>query len=232
MTENTTPSPIKLSRRDFVVSGLLAGASAGAYFALPKVAYPPIANRVFESWIPQKFGNWTLESTSGVVLPPPDALSDRLYDNLATRVYRSEGAPAVMLLIAYNYKQDGILQLHRPEFCYPAGGYRLSSTEPVTVDLGRGRKVPASIFTAENDERTEQVLYWTRLGGQFPRTWLEQRLSVTRANLMGDIPDGVLMRVSILGADQGEALSILQGFLTAFFDGTVAPLHRMLIGTN
>lgn len=224
------PSAVRFSRRDFVVGGTLAAASAVGYAAQPKVVNPRIPNNKFQSWIPERIGTWSVESTSGVVLPPPDALSDRLYDNLVTRVYRGPNSAAVMMLIAYNYKQDGVLQLHRPEFCYPAGGYRLSSTEPVTLALGPGREIPASAFTAVNDLQTEQVLYFTRLGDSFPRRWINQRLSVILANLRGQIPDGAMMRVSILDTDQKRALEVLRSFLSAFFQGTPAALHHMLIG--
>jgi EpsI family protein len=219
---------VRFSRRDFVVGAALASASAVGYAAQPKVVNPRIANKKFDSWIPARIGPWSVESTSGVVLPPPDALSDRLYDNLATRVYTAPGSEPVMMLIAYNFKQDGVLQLHRPEFCYPAGGYTLSSTVPVTLALGQGRDIPASAFTAVSSTQTEQVLYFTRLGESFPRTWADQRLSVLRANLHGQIPDGAMMRVSLLGTDQQAALNVLRGFLATFFEETPAGLHHML----
>ncbi len=221
-----------ISRRHFVIGALLTGASAGSYAAQPKVRYARINNRTFASWIPEQIGPWTLESVSGVVLPPPDALSDRLYDNLVTRVYQMPGAPMVMMLIAYNNKQDGMLQLHRPEICYPAGGYRLSPIEPVVLTLAPGRDVPANVFTAVGGQHTEQVLYWTRLGESFPRNWLDQRLSVMRANLHGTIPDGVMMRVSLIGSDRGPALEVLRGFLATFFSVTSPQLQRVLIGGN
>jgi EpsI family protein len=227
---NDKASAVRFSRRDFVVGATLAGASAVGYAAQPKVVNPRVANAKFESWIPARAGAWSVEGNSGVVLPPPDALSDRLYDNLVTRVYRGPNSAAVMMLIAYNYKQDGVLQLHRPEFCYPAGGFRLSSTEPVTLALGGGRQVPASAFTAVNDVQTEQVLYFTRLGDSFPRRWIDQRLSVILANLRGRIPDGAMMRVSLLDTDQPRALEVMRGFLAAFFQGTSPALHHMLIG--
>jgi EpsI family protein len=220
---------VRFSRRDFVVGAALASVSAVGYAAQPKVVNKRIATKTFDGWIPDHVGPWSVESTSGVVLPPPDQLSDRLYDNLVTRVYSGPGSNAVMMLIAYNFKQDGVLQLHRPEFCYPAGGYRLSSTVPVTLGLGQGREIPASAFTAVNDTNTEQVLYFTRLGDSLPRNWADQRISVLRANLHGEIPDGAMMRVSLFETDQRAALNVLRGFLAAFFEETPAALHHMLI---
>jgi EpsI family protein len=221
---------LAFSRRHFVIGAVLASASAGAYAMQPQVRYPSIKKATFESWIPAKLGNWTVQSSSGVVLPPPDALSDRLYDNLVTRIYTMPDAPAVMMLIAYNNRQDGVLQLHRPEVCYPAGGYKLSPTLPILLSLAPGREIPANAFTAEGVQRTEQVVYLTRLGQSFPRSWLDQRLSVIGANLKGEIPDGALMRVSVIGADRNRALEVLRDFLATFFSVTPPELRHLLIG--
>jgi EpsI family protein len=219
-----------ISRRHFVIGAVLAGASAGTYAAQPKVRYAPIDKQKFASWIPQKIGPWTVVSASGVVLPPPDALSERLYDNLVTRVYAANDEPPVMMCIAYNYKQDGVLQLHRPEICYPAGGYRLSPTVPVALSLGAGREIGANAFTASGLERVEQVLYWTRVDSAFPRSWLDQRIIVMKANLRGIIPDGVLMRVSIADSDSARSLEVLRKFLATFLEVAPQPLQRVLTG--
>jgi EpsI family protein len=221
-----------LSRRHFVIGALLAGASAGTYAAQPKIRYSPINKDKFTAWVPQHVGPWTVVSASGVVLPPPDALSDRLYDNLVTRTYAAPGEPPVMMCIAYNYKQDGVLQLHRPEICYPAGGFRLSPTQSVMLAPAPGREIAANAFTAVGVERTEQVLYWTRLGDAFPRSWLDQRIIVMEANLRGFIPDGALMRVSMVDNDQARSLEMLRRFLAKFLEVAPPPLQRVLVGGN
>jgi EpsI family protein len=232
MKDPTQPAGRRLiiSRRHFVVGAILAGASAGSYAAQPQARYSPINKQKFVSWIPEKVGPWTATSASGVVLPPPDALSDRLYDNLVTRVYDAPNEPPVMVCIAYNYKQDGVLQLHRPEVCYPAGGYSLSPTVPVELPLASGREIHANAFTASGPERVEQVLYWTRVDDAFPRSWLDQRTVVMKANLRGIIPDGVLMRVSLADGDQSRSMETLRRFLTTFLEVAPQPLRRVLAG--
>ena len=220
---------VRFSRRDFIAGATLATASAVGYAAQPQIVNSRIPNSKFGTWIPQVIGPWALEGTSGVVLPPPDQLSDRLYDNLATRVYNGPGSAQVMMLIAYNYKQDGVLQLHRPEFCYEAGGYRLESPLPVTLALAPGRDIPAKAFTAVSPARVEQVLYFTRLGDSYPSNWVGQRASVLWANLKGEIPDGAMMRVSMYDSDQNRALDVMRGFLSSFFKVAPAALQHMLI---
>lgn len=228
-TSGSSGPPLAISRRHFVIGGALAVTSGVAYARQPKVVSGPVDGKKFESWVPNTVGAWRMVSSSGVVLPPPDAMSDRLYDNLVTRVYAADGLPPVMLLIAYNNEQDGVLQLHRPEICYPVGGYKLSPTQisPLIID---GVKVPGSEFTATGVERTEQVLYYTRLGKDFPVSWVEQRTSVFKANLEGEIPDGLLVRFSLVGMEAAEARTMLTRFADKFVDVSPAPLRKILVG--
>lgn len=219
----------QLSRRNLLIGIALAGASGIAYARQPAVANPVVPEKLFEAWVPPRFGRWDVVSQSGVVLPPPDALSDRLYDNLVTRVYAAADRPPVMLLLAYNNAQDGVLQVHRPEFCYPVGGFELSETRDITFNAGR-QAVPANIFTATAPNRVEQVAYFTRLGSAYPRKWSEQRLAVMRANLAGDIPDGMMMRVSALGIDQAQAQALLSDFSRQFIESANPRLQRLLLG--
>jgi EpsI family protein len=214
-----------------MLGGVFFCASAVAFARQPQIASPVVEKKLFETWIPSEFGQWKTLSESGVVLPPPDALSDRLYDNLVTRVFASaEGAP-VMMLLAYNNAQDGVLQVHRPEVCYPVGGYQLTETTQFDLATKHG-PIPANFFTATGPDRVEQVVYFTRMGDAFPRSWLEQRVAVMKANLGGDIPDGVLLRVSSLGPDTQIAVDALTDFTSEFIDSCDPKLRRLLIGTT
>lgn len=228
MTSDDKPhSAGLLSRRHVVIGGALVAASAVAFARQPKVDRPLIKTSTFEGWVPVNFGGWTLAGSSGVVLPPPDSLSARLYDNLVTRVY-SAPAGDVMMLLAYNNRQDGVLQVHRPEVCYPTGGFVLTETKRIPVSA-LGRSIPSNVFTAANAERTEQVIYFTRLGHHYPRSWAEQRIAVIEENLAGRIPDGVLLRASVLGTDRNMAVDRLRHFITAFAAAADPSLQKLLI---
>lgn len=222
------PAKTPLGRRA-VMGGILALASGIAYARQPVASVPVLKKENFEKMVPGPFGNWQVFSGGEVVLPPPDALRDRLYDNLVTRAYQAPGTPLVMLLMAYNNEQDGVLQVHRPEVCYPVGGFQLSVTENIDIPLDKG-SVPANIFTAEAPGRIEQVMYFTRLGTAFPRSWVEQRIAVVNANLAGDIPDGMMMRVSVIGISQERARPILAGFMREFISASPTRLQRLLVG--
>lgn len=229
MVEDKKVLNVDLSRRNMMVGLALAGASAVAFARQPAVANPIVPESEFEAWVPKRFGAWETVSQSGVVLPPPDALSDRLYDNLVTRVFVAPELPPVMLLLAYNNAQDGVLQVHRPEFCYPVGGFELSETRDIALEA-KGHTVPANFFTATAPNRVEQVAYFTRLGSAYPRKWSEQRIAVMRANLAGEIPDGMMMRVSALGIDQREAQGLLTDFAREFIETANPKMQRLLLG--
>ena len=224
-----SPATFDISRRNMVLGVVLGGASAVAFARQPAIANPKIPEKRFEEWVPKSFGAWDEVSQSGVILPPPDALSDRLYDNLVTRVFVAPDLPPVMLLLAYNNAQDGVLQVHRPEFCYPVGGFELTPTRDIMIETSH-RSVPANFFTASAPNRVEQVAYFTRLGSAYPRKWSEQRLAVMRANLAGEIPDGMMMRVSALGLDPREAQGLLTGFAREFIENSNPKLQRLLLG--
>jgi EpsI family protein len=219
-----------LTRRGFVIGAALAGASGVAFARLPKPDSAAITTKALDSAVPKKIGPWVYASESGLVLPPRDALSDRLYDNLITRVYTAPQAPAVMLLIAYNNMQDGVVQAHRPEVCYPAGGYQITPTSPVAISRKSADPIPANVFTAVGPDRTEQVLYWTRMGANFPRSWAQQRLALAQSNLSGVIPDGALVRVSLIAEEMPSAVVQLKTFVSELVYEAPPLLRRVLTG--
>lgn len=231
MTDAPAPARFALDRRKMVLGLGLAAASGVAQARMPVPVAPRIDKERFTALIPDRIGSFTFDSESGLVLPPSDALSDRLYDNLVTRTYSNAAGQGVMLLIAYNNKQDGVLQIHRPEVCYPAGGYDLTEVSPIEVPITPANSLPAQLFAANSEARNEVVLYWTRVGERYPRRWLEQRWAVAEANLRGIVPDGVLARVSTIGNDFASTTPLLSGFIRDLHR-TASPRARgLLFGT-
>lgn len=232
ISEPESPKNPGVNRRHLLLGGAFCVAAGVAFVREPQPVAPQVKKSVFEELIPKNVGTWEFETSSGLVLPPPDALSDRLYDNLVTRIYSSEMDPAMMFLAAYSNTQDGVLQVHRPEICYPAGGYELTPTQPIVVDNGLGGKINANIFTASGRGRTEHVLYWTRIGDFFPLEWSEQRIAVIRANLQGVIPDGVLVRISTILPEMDEALPQMSKFAAQLNQNMNAQGRALLSGVT
>lgn len=224
------PGGFALDRRKVVLGLGLAAASGIAQARLPVPVMPRIKEDRFTAMIPKQVGQFTFDTESGLVLPPSDALSARLYDNLVTRTYTDPTGQVVMLLIAYNNKQDGVLQIHRPEICYPAGGYTLTPVEPIDVPITPATALPSQIFGANSEARNEVVLYWTRVGDEYPRRWLEQRWAVAEANLRGVVPDGVLARVSTIGNDFARTTPVLTTFIRDLHRASGDHMRSLLFG--
>lgn len=219
-----------ISRRNMLIGGTMIAVAAASYARKP-VAPPPLLGKTkLETLIPDKVGRWTYQTESGLVLPPRDQLSDRIYDDLVTRVYAAPDGTGVMLLIAYSGEQDGMLQVHRPEVCYPASGYSLTGMQEVPIALGGGVEVPSRFIIAEGLSRTEQLIYWTRIGPSFPTRWIAQRGAVIEENLKGIIPDGVLVRISTIMPDNNAALGVLKDFARELIRVAPAKARQALIG--
>jgi EpsI family protein len=156
-------------------------------------------------------------------------LSKQLYSQLLTRVYVAPEQPPMMLLVAQSGRQSGALQVHRPEVCYPASGYQLSPAERHQIATRAG-PLSTVFFSANADTRTEQLLYWTRVGRDLPASWSEQRWSVAKANLQGEIPDAVLVRISTILPNRDEAIPALDSFARSLVEALPAQVRPFLTG--
>jgi EpsI family protein len=217
-----------VTRRNVITGLAMMGAAAVAHARQPQPYAKKMAKGTIDKLIPKKIGDWTFETTSGLVLPPPDATIDRLYDEVLTRVYSSPDKPPVMFLIAYGSVQDGLLQLHRPEVCYPVGGYQLSDTKISQFPIMAGDDIPIRTFTAASDSRVEQVMYWTRVGNVMPTSWGEQRWAVVAENLKGAVPDGILVRMSTIDLDMQSSIGLLQSFAQSLANSVTPDVRRLL----
>lgn len=217
------------SRRDMLLGGAMLAAGAAAFAFKPRHLVNLLGDNKLEALVPKQFDGWKFLSASGLVLPPADSLSDKIYSQLLTRTYQ-RGDHYVMLLIAYSAQQDGTVQVHRPEVCYPASGFTLTRNTPYEVALGPKIELPTRYIVADRLSYVEQMLYWTRIGPYFPGRWIEQREAVAKSNLKGDIPDGVLVRVSAAGP--GDQRPLLGGFVESLFRSVNPEMRSVLVGTS
>ena len=222
-----TPLP-HIGRRELLIGAALLAAAGTAYAAKPRRSEVLLGSAKLDELVPKRFLGWSFDSSSGLVLPPSDQMRDQLYAQILTRVYTNEDGSVVMLLIAYNGSQDGTLQVHRPEVCYPASGYKLTQIDDRMTPISKYIDIPSRYIVAETELREEQLIYWTRLGDQFPRKWSEQKLAVIEENLEGTIPDGVLVRISTLA--QGDGRRMLDRFAAELYRSVGPRMQRVLVG--
>jgi EpsI family protein len=216
MTAATATAPEKdlLSRRTLTI-GIGAAATAGVAGLMTPRRYLAGVDRVkLEELVPAAVGAWAMQRAGDFILPD-DPAATSAYDQIVTRRFSALAGPDIMLLIAHGAAQSGLIRVHRPEACYASEGFQIRDFHGLDLSVARGHstavdKIAAQAFLGVRDDRVESVLYWTRIAGFFPRDRMAQRLIMLRLGLEGVIPDGVLVRISALGA--GETAAALVRF--------------------
>jgi len=214
----------EIDRRKVLLGLLFGSAAAVAAWRQPRRHLDYLGRDKLEDIVPKDIGPWKFVAASGLVIPPEDQLSRLIYSQLLTRVYSDGNNPPLMLLIAQSGSQTGVLQVHRPETCYTAGGYTISQLGPHAIRIG-SRVIDANSMDANAEGVTEHVLYWTRVGNRVPASWRDQKIAVAEQNLQGIIPDAILVRISTVSNDAEAARATLETFARALI-GSVPPRRR------
>jgi EpsI family protein len=202
-------------RMSIVLAGLMALAAVGGIAARPSVKPPGTAPRyILEDTVPRQFGGWRLlpEAGSQVVNPQTKELLDKLYSQILSRTYVNAQGYRVMLSLAYGDEQRGDLQAHKPEVCYPAQGFKLLSNEPTELATPFGG-IAARRLSTSLGPRKEPVTYWFTMGDRAVKSKFEQRLVEIRLGLTGEVPDGLLFRVSSIDDSPQRAYGMQEAFV-------------------
>lgn len=225
-----------MNRRDLILAGACVGA-AGLAFQLKPHRHLRVAKDVkLASIVPLTFGGWSAaDAEDGGVLKPETegTLAARLYSEIIAREYRNAATgEQVMMLIAYGDTQSDLLQLHRPEVCYPAVGFDLISAATANLMVTPGADLPVRRVVARKLDREESIVYWARLGEYLPTTSAEQRKVRLLTAMQGYIPDGGLFRFSTITADPATSFVLLDRFLKEFMLAVAPSQRAALVGTK
>lgn len=217
-------------RRLFLTGALLAAGGGLAFAAQPR-HFDRVALRTsLARLIPRRLGQWRFVSENGLILPDGEDVPDQLYDAVVARVYTAPNMPPMMLTIAYGGAQTGSWSIHRPESCYPASGFQVTTDRDADIPVGGRARVPMRFLTATRQDRIEQIGYWRRVSDAFPVTVTEERLVLLRRSLAGVVPDGVLVRISTLGLDVARAQAEIARFAGALAGGCGPGARTLLLG--
>jgi EpsI family protein len=203
-------------RVSIVLAALMAVAAAGGIAARPAARPPGSAPRyVLEDTVPRQFGDWRALPDAGVqvVNPQTKQLLDKLYSQILSRTYVNSKGYRVMLSLAYGDEQRGELAAHKPEVCYPAQGFKLHSNEAAELATPFGG-IAARRLNTSLGARKEPVTYWFTMGDRAVRSKFEQRLVEIRLGLTGEVPDGLLFRVSSLDDQPARAFRLQEAFVS------------------
>ncbi|MDQ2734221.1 MAG: EpsI family protein [Pseudomonadota bacterium] len=184
-----------------------------------------------EAVVPKDFGGWRLlpEQGSQIVNPETKELLDKLYSQVLTRTYADKSGYQIMLSMAYGDDQRGGLQAHRPEVCYPAQGFKLGRVEEGALPTPFG-SIDVRRLTTRLGVRNEPVTYWLTVGDQIIQSRFDKRLAEIRLGLTGQIPDGLLFRVSSIDIDATRAFKMQQKFVADMMVAVPEHARKQLSG--
>lgn len=185
----------------------------------------------FEAMIPNQFGEWKLEETVVplIVSPEMDALVDRTYDQTLSRNYINGKGVRIMLSIAYVREESRSMQVHLPEVCYVAQGFQVGSMSRAFIDFS-GTKLPVMKLVATRGQRIEPITYWIVMGDFAVRGKMEQSLARIRYGLEGQIPSGMLIRVSTISGNHVQSYKIEEQFLREMLGAVPMDYRRIFTG--
>jgi EpsI family protein len=210
----------RLAIRAWGLTALLATTAAGVASMQP--AKPTAANDAalrLDRMIPAHFSGWrALPRISPLVVDPRvTSQVEQTYSETVERVYRGQGDRMVMLSVAYGTHQlhDG-LQAHRPEYCYRAQGFTVEHLLDTSLQTDAGPLKVRRLLT-RRAARLEPVTYWMMVDRRAVLPGFGRQLAQLAHGLRGQIPDGLLVRVSSLDMTPDEAWPLHERFLTDLF---------------
>jgi EpsI family protein len=170
-----------------------------------------------------------------MVDPGQAALLDKIYSQILSRSFVNAKGAVIMLSIAYGANQNDSLALHYPEVCYPAQGFEVLSKKSGVLETSRGTLRVKRLITRLGG-RSEPVTYWTMEGEHAVLGGLETKFAQLSYGLRGQIPDGMLVRVSSIDPQPENAFELQAKFIAEMvaaipekslsrFTGIVATQH-------
>ena len=206
---------MKLLTKSIVIGALMGIASVLAVAGRPTERIADTAAPVdLEQMIPRQLGEWRIDPNVMplVVSPDAQAMLNKLYNQTLARTYVNSAGQRVMLSIAYGGDQSDALALHAPEVCYAAQGFEVVRNR-VSELLTNYGKLPVKRLVATQGPRNEPITYWITVGDRATLSGLRQKLAQVRYGMSGKIPDGMLVRVSTIGADAAKNYEIQDRFI-------------------
>ncbi|MEG1329123.1 MAG: EpsI family protein, partial [Janthinobacterium sp.] len=162
---------------------------------------------------------------AAVISPETAAMLKKIYSQTLSRTYVNSQGERIMLSIAYGGDQSDTMQVHYPEVCYPAQGFQLLHERSETLKLANSSIPVKRLETSLTNQRFEPITYWTTVGDQVVQGGLNKKIAEMRYGIRGQIPDGLLFRVSSIDMNTEHAYRLHDSFVNAL-EKTLAPENR------
>lgn len=206
-------------KKTFIVSiivGILMVLSAVLTMALtPTQKIADQQERInLELMIPAKFADWQIDKS---IVPlqvdtETQAKLDKIYNQTLARTYVNSRDDRIMLSIAYGGDQSDNLTVHKPEACYYVQGFEImkSLSDELPTQYG---KLPIKRLLAVKGNRNEPITYWVTVGDKAVLPGFDQKLQQLRYGFTGNVPDGMLVRISSIDNDDDKAYQLQTIFI-------------------
>lgn len=213
--------------------------------ALGNLLHPTLKNSepapALADVVPKQFGAWRelpnpLLQVDISVPPSEGTTRDQPYDDSVSRTYADAAGHQIMVALAYGRNQRQEVKIHRPELCYPAQGFKVSLLEPTSFPIKslNGEQIIGNrmIATNLNNNHTEAVSYWIRIGAIYSQDAVKTRLHILKEGIQGRRTDGVLVRVSQQlkpGQNPNDLFKLQEQFAADLAQATSASGQKLLI---
>jgi EpsI family protein len=220
-----------LSPRHFAV-GIAMLLAVGLSMAIDKPRAGGANAPNLKALIPERFGDWRVDTSMAPVVPNPEleATLAKVYSDTLNRTYVNSAGQRVMLSVAYTGDIDRGMDVHRPEVCYPAQGFELVSHPRADVLSLAATSIPVRRLVARQGARVEPISYWITVGEAATSQGWQRKLMKLRYALTGQVPDGMLVRVSTIGIDAAAAFKEQDRFLESLAAEMSEEDRKRLIG--
>ena len=214
------------------MAAAMGATAALALWARPsRVIADARARQPLEGLFPAAADGWRVDPrATGVVRPAAEqGRVYGIYDQVLERVYMHADGRQVMLSVAYGAEQSVGLQMHRPEICYPSGGFKVQGLHRTTMPVA-GQPLAVTRLTASMPGRPEPVTYWSVLGDVVQTDAVAFRWRQIRSGLRGQILDGMLVRLSSIDADDSRAFRLHAEFADTLASAMSTEHRQRVIG--
>lgn len=218
-----------ISFKLFIIGLCMLGAAGMALALKPTHKIADTAPKIdLDTLIPKQFADWKLDETVVPLIanPEQEALINKIYNQTLTRTYVNSRGERVMLSIAYGGDQSDNMAVHKPEVCYPAQGFQILKNTTAILSTG-ANDIPVKCLIATQGQRIEPITYWITGGDTVAVNGLNQ----LKYGLTGQIPDGLLFRISSIQADDSAAYRMQDEFSRALLGALTPEDKKRLIGS-
>ena len=234
MKSTNIPTPIiyEFSKKAFMIGVSMIFAAILAFWMKPTqklLSDKEIIN--LETMIPRQFNNWKVDESIAPQLITPDlqAALHRIYNETLTRTYVNGQGERIMLSIAYGGNQSDNLSVHLPEGCYQGQGFNISDKAKGVIATNFGN-IPVTRLVASKELRNEPITYWIVIGEKTTRDDWEMKKAKLLYTLKGQVPNGMLVRISSISAVAENGFKLQEKFAEALLETLPSDQRKLLTG--